>query len=68
MIWTIYDLVLFPNNIILLVTIDKLNPNPILININKLKPYRFIEDQTFQHVLAKPNDFLFGGEIFQLLV
>ncbi len=24
-----------------------------------MKPYRFIEDQTFQHVLAKPNDFLF---------
>jgi hypothetical protein len=34
------------NNIILLVIIDKFNPNPVLINTNKLKPYRFIEDQT----------------------
>jgi hypothetical protein len=34
-------------------TIDKFDPNLVLVNINKLKPYRFIEDQTFQ-----PNDFL----------
>jgi hypothetical protein len=40
------------------VTIDKFDPNLILININKLKPYRFIEDQTLQPILAKPNDFL----------
>jgi hypothetical protein len=24
-------------------TIDKFDPNQILININKLKPYRFVE-------------------------
>lgn len=34
------------NNIVLLTTIDKFDPNPILVNINKLKPYRFVEDQT----------------------
>ncbi len=39
-------------------TIDKFDPNLILVNINKLKPYRFVEDQTFQPVLTKPNDFL----------
>jgi hypothetical protein len=38
--------------------IDKFDPNLVLININKLKPYRFIEDQTFQPILAKPSDFL----------
>ncbi len=38
--------------------IDKFDPNPILVNINKLKPYRFVEGHTFQLVLAKPNDFL----------
>jgi hypothetical protein len=40
------------------VTIDKFDPNLVLVNINKLKPYRFVEDQTFQHVLVKPSDFL----------
>jgi hypothetical protein len=44
------------NNIVLLVTIDKFNPNPMLININKLKPYMFIEDKTLQPVIAKPSD------------
>jgi hypothetical protein len=38
-------------------TIDKF-PNPILVNINKLKPYRFMENDTFQLVLVKLNDFL----------
>jgi hypothetical protein len=46
------------SNATLLVTIDKFDPNLVLININKLKPYRFIEDQTLQPILAKPNDFL----------
>jgi hypothetical protein len=57
-----------PNNIILLMIIDKFDPNPLLVVMNKLKPYRFIEDQTFQCVLAKPSDFFIkgtsGGEIF----
>jgi len=30
----------------LLVTIEKFGHNPILVNINKLKPYRFVEDHT----------------------
>jgi hypothetical protein len=38
--------------------INKFNFNLVLININNLKPYRFIEDQTLQPILAKPNDFL----------
>jgi hypothetical protein len=45
-----------PNNIILLVTIDKFDPNPILVNINKLKPYKFIEDITLQPILANLSD------------
>jgi hypothetical protein len=36
----------------LLVTIDKFDPNLKLVNINKLKPYRFVEDHTLQLVLA----------------
>jgi hypothetical protein len=27
-----------PNNIVMLVTMDKFDPNPILVNVNKLKP------------------------------
>jgi hypothetical protein len=50
-----YNIVL-PNNTILLVTIDKFDPNPLLVNINKSKPYKFIEDKTLQPVLVKPSD------------
>ncbi len=39
----------------ILVTIDKFDPNPILVNINKLKPYTFLKDHTFQPILVKPN-------------
>ncbi len=40
-------------------TINKFHLNLVLvININKLKPYRFMEFQTLQPVLAKPSDFL----------
>jgi hypothetical protein len=42
----------------MLVTINKFDPNLVLININKLKPYRFIEDQTLQLILVKCSDFL----------
>lgn len=34
-----------PNNIILLVMIDKLDPNPVLVNVNKLKPFQLLEDE-----------------------
>jgi len=34
--------IFLPNNIILLINIDKFEPNPILVNINKLKPYRYL--------------------------
>jgi len=45
-----------PNNIILFITIDKFDPNPILVNVNKLKLYRFIEDKTLQFILVNPSD------------
>jgi hypothetical protein len=31
-----------PNNIVLLININKFEPNPILVNINKLKPNRYL--------------------------
>jgi hypothetical protein len=33
-----------PNNIIFLVIMDKFDPNHILTNINKLKPYKVFDD------------------------
>jgi hypothetical protein len=32
-----------PNNIMLLVTIEKFETNPMLVNVNKLKPYKYME-------------------------
>jgi hypothetical protein len=54
-----------PNNIVTLVTIDQFDPNLVLVNINKLKPYRFIEDRTLQHVFVKPSD-LATNELVQI--
>ncbi len=45
-----------PNNTILLLTIDKFDLNLMLVNINKLKPYKFIKDRTLQPILVKPSD------------
>ena len=35
---------LLPNNMVLLVTVDKFDPDPVIVNINKLKTYRCPED------------------------
>jgi hypothetical protein len=48
---------------VLLVTIDKFDPNLVLVNINKLKSYKFIEDKTLQAVLVKPNDLVMDEPI-----
>jgi hypothetical protein len=34
-----------PNNIVLLVTIEKIETNPVLVNVNKLKPYKYMESE-----------------------
>jgi hypothetical protein len=56
---------------VLLVTIDKFDPNLVLVNINKLKPYRFINDSTLQLVLVNPNDLAIKkpieNEVFELV-
>jgi hypothetical protein len=35
-----------PNNIVLLTTLKKFEPNPILMNVNKLKPYCLFDNPT----------------------
>jgi hypothetical protein len=52
-----------PNNIILLITIDKLDPNLLLVNINKLKPYKVVENKALQHVLVKLGDLVIDEPI-----
>jgi hypothetical protein len=32
-----------PNNIVLLVTIEKFETNLVLVNVNKFKPYKYME-------------------------
>jgi hypothetical protein len=32
-----------PNNIMWLVTIEKFENNPMLVNVNKFKPYKYME-------------------------
>jgi hypothetical protein len=51
------------NNIILLVTIDKFEFNLVLVNISKLKPYKFIEDKTLELVLVKLGDLVIDKPI-----
>ncbi len=29
----------------LLMTLDKFDPNHVLVNVNKLKPYQFLDDE-----------------------
>jgi hypothetical protein len=41
---------------VMFVTIEKFDPNLVVININKFKPYWFIDDNTLQLVLTNPND------------
>ncbi len=36
-----------PNNIVLLVSVNNFEPNPVLVKVNKLKPYRYV-DQTLK--------------------
>jgi hypothetical protein len=44
-----------PNNNVLLVTIEKFETNPVLVNVNKLKPYKYMESKVQrqeQHMLV----------------
>jgi len=43
-----------PNNLVLLVFANNFKPNPILVNVNKLKPYRYV-DQTLKGIQSLEN-------------
>ncbi len=36
---------MLPNYIVLLVTIEKFETNPMLVNVNKFKPYKYMESK-----------------------
>jgi hypothetical protein len=56
---------------VLFVTIEKFDPNLVVINMNKFKTYRFIDDNTLQLVLTNPSDLtikeLIENEVFKLV-
>ncbi len=39
---------MLPNNIVLLVIIEKFEDNLVLINVNKLKPYKYMESKDWK--------------------
>ena len=45
-----------PNNTVLLVAVDKFDPDPIIVNINKLKPYRFLNDDQLHNAARTAPD------------
>ncbi len=36
---------MLPNNIVLLVTIEKFKTNHVLVNVNMFKPYKYMESE-----------------------
>jgi hypothetical protein len=43
MVWTYKVQYVLPNNTMLLVTIEKFETNLVLVNVNKFKPYKYME-------------------------
>jgi hypothetical protein len=43
-----------PNNTVLLVTIEKFETNLVLVNMNKLKPYKYMESKVHKKEQQMP--------------
>jgi hypothetical protein len=43
MVWSIYGTILLTQNIVLLVSINNFEPNIVLVNVNKFKPYKYVD-------------------------
>ncbi len=54
MVWSIQGKILLTNNNVLLVYVNNFEPNPILVNINKFKPYKYV-DQTLKRIQSSEN-------------
>jgi len=44
----------FPNNIVLIVFVNNFEPNPVLVDVNKLKPYTYL-DQIVKGIQSLEN-------------
>jgi hypothetical protein len=51
-----------PNNIVILVFVNNFEPNPILVNVNKLKPYTYV-DQTLKGIQSSKFK---GSKVFTI--
>jgi hypothetical protein len=43
-----------PNNIIIFISLNNFEPNMVLVNVNKLKPYKYV-DQTLNKIKSSNN-------------
>ncbi len=43
-----------PNNIIIFIYVNNFEPNPVLVNFNKLKPYKYV-DQTLKGIQSSKH-------------
>jgi uncharacterized membrane protein len=43
-----------PNNIVLFIYVNKFEPNLVLVNVNKLKPYTYV-NQTLKGIYSSKN-------------
>jgi hypothetical protein len=43
-----------PNNIVLLIFVNNFEPKPVLVNVNKLKPYTYV-DQTLKGIQSSKD-------------
>ncbi len=53
-VWSIYGTILLTQDIVLLVSINNFEPNLILVNVNKLNPYKYV-DQTLKGIQSLEN-------------
>jgi len=54
MVWSIYGTILLTQNIVLLVSINNFEPNIVLVNVNKFKPYKYV-DQSLKGIQSLEN-------------
>jgi hypothetical protein len=50
--------------LILIVFVNNFEPNPILVNVNKLKPYKYV-DQTLKGIQSSTNILVFTVHRFR---
>jgi hypothetical protein len=54
MVWSIQGRVLLTNCLVIIVFVNNFEPNPVLVNVNKLKPYTYM-DQTLKGIQSSKD-------------